>query len=209
MNGDKHPTPWKVMNAQHHHSSPGELLQPHHPTPSFDIESRCHITNIIIVIHLMTHWWAPLSQPTSLTCPPQITWHNDDTMSWQQQCDNGQSNDRHNNIRQHNKRRGASPWLMYLSSRLHSVQCTWPFHPPIVGFWPPKPCTNPYPHPWNTLTHGKGTGLHWVRVKVGVKTPAGYLCPSLLIWYLRCHESWVWGVQNSQCTQIWSWCMTI
>jgi len=22
----------------------GELLQPHHPTPSFDIESRCHIT---------------------------------------------------------------------------------------------------------------------------------------------------------------------
>ena len=70
-----------------------------HPTFSFDIESRCHMTvsnmatkqwtmthsSFIIVIHLMTHWWAPPSQPTSLTCLPQITWHNDDaTPQWRQ-----------------------------------------------------------------------------------------------------------------------------
>jgi len=96
---------------------------------------------------------------------------NNNTTSWQQQCDNGQSNDQHNNIRWHNKRRGASPWLMYLSSRLHSVQCIWPSHPPVVGFWPPKPCTNPYPTP--------EIPLPMERVKVSVKTPMGYLCPSL------------------------------
>jgi len=60
----------------------------------------------------------------------------------------------------------------------------WPSCPPIVGFRPPKPCTNPYPHPWNTLTHGKGMGLHWVRVKVGAKTPVGYPCPSLGVAYM-------------------------
>jgi len=76
--------------------------------------------------------------------------------------------------------------------RPESVVCTdqvdyivyivpWPSCPPVVGFWPPKPCTNPYLHPWNTLTHGKGTGLHRVRVKVGAKTPVGYPCPSLLV----------------------------
>jgi len=79
---------------------------------------------------------------------------------------------------------------MDVPRRPESVVCTdqvdyvvyivpWPSCPPIVGFQPPKPCTNPYPHPWNTLTHGKGMGLHRVRVKVGAKTPAGYLCPSL------------------------------
>ena len=77
------------------------------------------------------------------------------------------------------QKRGVSPWLMYWWSRLCSVHCTWPSCPPVVGFWPAKPCTNPYPHPWNTLTHGKGMGLHRVRVKVGVKTPMGYPCPSL------------------------------
>ena len=77
------------------------------------------------------------------------------------------------------QQRGVSPLLMYWWSRLCSVHCTWPSCPPIMSFWPPKPCTNSYPHPWNTLTHGKGMGFCQVRVKVGVKTPAGYLCPSL------------------------------
>jgi len=85
---------------------------------------------------------------------------------------------------------------MDVPHRPESVVCTdrvdcivyivpWPSCPPIVGFWPPKPCTNPYPHPWNTLTNGKGMGLHQVRVKVGAKTPMGYPCPSLHWLYLK------------------------
>ena len=30
-----------------------------------------------------------------------------------------------------------------------------------------------------------------------------------LMRYLRDHECWVWEIQNSQCAQIWSWCVTI
>ena len=70
---------------------------------------------------------------------------------------------------------------MYWSSRLRSVHCTMSLMSTCCGFPTPKTLYKPYPHPWNTLTQGKGMGLHRVRVKVGAKTPAGYPCPSLRV----------------------------
>jgi len=73
----------------------------------------------------------------------------------------------------------SSPVSVFFQSWDWTSKHYWPLHPPAVGFWPPKPCTNPHPYLWNTLTHGKRMGLCGVRVKVDVKTPMGYPCPSL------------------------------
>ena len=67
----------------------------------------------------------------------------------------------------------------------------------------------PYPHLWitwpvpvpfrkvaGTQTLVKGTGIWWVRVRVGVKIPMGYPCPTLFL-------ATIWGVSMLTTNQTW------
>ena len=74
---------------------------------------------------------------------------------------------------------------------------------------------HPYPHPWitwpipvpfrkvaGTQTLVKGTGIWWVRVRVGVKIPTGYPCPTLAKTHITQVHVWTFRVTIDLMTPI-------